>query len=124
MAGKSLYAKKATLNTLIGAGAYVALYKNNPGEDDTGDEVTGYTRLKTTFSAPLKEKGLTLCANSDLIDYAARNGGYGTITHIGLRDAATGGNLLYYAELPRSIKSVDDTRPVRFEPGELKVVED
>lgn len=124
MSGKSTYAKKATLNHLVGAGAYVALYKNNPGDDDTGDEVTGYTRLKATFSEPLKEKGLTLVANADLIDYIARPGGYGTITHIGLRDAVTGGNLLYYAELPRHIKSVDDTRPVRFEPGELKVVED
>lgn len=124
MAGKSVYAKRLTLNALIGGGAYVALYKNNPGEDGTGDEAEGYTRLLVTFNAPEKVKGLTLCANNEAIEYPAKTGGYGTITHIGLHDSATGGNLLYYAELQRDIKSIDETRTIKFAAGELKVVED
>lgn len=123
MAGKSSFAQRATLNALVGGGAYVALYKNNPGEDNTGDEVQSYARIKAEFNAPVKEKGLMICANTNQISFPAKTEGYGTITHVGLFDAQTAGNLLYYAQLQRDIKSVDGSRPVVFAVGELKVVE-
>lgn len=122
--GKSTYLQQKTLADALGANVYLALYRNSPGDDDEGDEITGYTRLPVTFTAPSRKKALMMCENSNTVTYPPKSGGYGTITHVGLRDAETGGNLLYYAQLKRAIRSTNDKAPVEFLAGELKVSED
>jgi hypothetical protein len=82
---------------------YLALYTSNPTEAGTGTETTygGYARQEVTFSAPTN--GVT--SNSADIIFPGVASGTPTITHVGIRDALTGGNLLYYSSLssPKSL---------------------
>lgn len=86
---------------------YVALYTSDPTKADTGQEVKGgaYARQTVTFSAPAIEGGKQTIKNSAQIQYAVATADWGLVTHVGLRDAATGGNLLYFGQLdnPRTI---------------------
>ncbi|WP_217597176.1 hypothetical protein [Cohnella sp. GbtcB17] len=90
---------------------YVALYTSNPTAADTGTEVSGgsYARQAVTFAAPAAVSGKQTVKNSADITFPTATADWGNITHVGLRDAATGGNLLYYGALdnPRSILTGD-----------------
>jgi hypothetical protein len=79
---------------------FLALYTNDPTDADTGTEVTGgsYVRQAITFSAP--SNGAT--SNSSAIEYPQCTADWGTITHVGIRDAVTAGNLLYHTALDTS----------------------
>lgn len=90
---------------------YVALYTTNPTAADTGQEVSGggYTRLPIVFGPPAIEGGKPTIKNIADIAFAIATASWGTLSHIGLRDAVTGGNLLYFGALesPRSILAND-----------------
>lgn len=93
------------------ATVYLALYTSNPTDADTGTEVSGgsYVRQAVTFSAPSQVGGKATILNSSDITFPVATADWGTITHIGLRDASTSGNLLYYGAItnPRSILTND-----------------
>lgn len=76
---------------------YVALYTSDPTAADAGTEVSvgGYVRQIATFAAPTNGSG----TNSTNIVFPAATVAQGTITHIGIRDALTSGNLLYYGPI-------------------------
>lgn len=76
---------------------YMALYTSDPTDADVGTEVSApsYSRTAVTFAA--SSNGVT--TNTNLVLFPAATTDWGTVTHIGLRDALTGGNLLYYAPL-------------------------
>jgi len=107
------YAKAATiLNQEFRTDpVYLALYTSNPTGNDTGTEVSGggYTRQPITFSAPALEGGKQTIKNDAKVEFPVAEGDWGTITHVGIRDAATGGNLIAFAELeaPRTILAGD-----------------
>ena len=90
---------------------YLALYTSNPTPNDTGTEVSGagYARQPITFSAPALEGGKQTIKNSAKVEFPVATADWGTITHVGIRDAATGGNLIAFAELaaPRTIMAGD-----------------
>ena len=108
------------------ANIHVALYTVSPGEDDTGTEVTGgsYARVSTTNDAtnwPAAVDGSK--QNGTEISFPTPTDSWGTVTHFGLRTAATGGTLLYYGALdtPQAIASGNI---VRFPVGSLTITED
>jgi hypothetical protein len=78
---------------------YVALSKANPADDNSGlDEpaVGAYARVvKDTWSAA--SGGAT--SNTGAITFPQATIGWGTVTHFAILDAATVGNLLFYAAL-------------------------
>ena len=80
---------------------FISLYTTDPGEADTGTEVTGtsYARTAVTFNAA---SGGSATNNGDVTFPAAGSGGWGTVTHIGVHDAASAGNLLFYGALTAS----------------------
>lgn len=104
---------------------YLALYTSNPTAADTGQEVSGgaYARQAVTFGAPTSENypiyhpttgqlvavSKQTIKNSNIIVLPTATADWGQITHVGIRDAATGGNLLYFGtlETPRSILTND-----------------
>lgn len=90
---------------------YLALYTSDPTAADTGSEVGGgaYARQPITLSAPSPESGKQTIKNTDDIEFDVATADWGTVTHVGIRDAATGGNLLYFGplETPRTILSGD-----------------
>jgi hypothetical protein len=77
---------------------YAALYTSAPTDADTGVEVSGggYARQVVTFVNP--SNGIT--SNSTDIAWPAATGAWGVVTHVGIRDAAVGGNLLFWGQLP------------------------
>ena len=76
---------------------YLALYTSDPTDADSGTEVSGgsYARQSITFGAP--SNGVS--TNSAAIEFPQATGSWGTITHVGIRDALTTGNLLYHTPL-------------------------
>lgn len=82
---------------------WVALFTTNPTDANTGTEVittggSNYVRQPVTFSAPSNGVG----SNSGQVIWSPASIPFGTITHIGLYDASTGGNLLLYGVLTAS----------------------
>jgi len=80
---------------------YLALYTSNPTGSDTGTEVAGggYVRQAVTFGAPALVGGKETIKPTSDIQLPVASADWGNITHAGIRDAATGGNLLYYGPL-------------------------
>lgn len=101
----------------------VALFTAAPSDSGGGTEVTGgsYARatlnpLDANWSAPSSGNGAT--ANIGAITFATPTANWGTVTHFGLFDATSGGNLLIWGSLsPAAIINIGDT--VSFQPGQL-----
>jgi hypothetical protein len=95
---------------------YVALYTDDPTDADVGTEVTGgnYARQSVAFGAP--SDGAT--DNSSDITFPTATANWGTITHAGLRDAVSGGNLLFHSALAAS-KVVDNGDTFKLNAGDL-----
>jgi hypothetical protein len=97
---------------------FVALYTTDPTDADTGTEVSGngYARQSVTFSAP--SNGAT--SNSSAVEFPQATGSWGTVAYIGLRDASSGGNLLYHTALDAS-KTIATGDVFRIAIGSLSV---
>lgn len=97
---------------------YLALYTDDPTDADTGTEVTGngYVRQAITFGAP--SNGVS--TNSAAIEFAQATGSFGTVTHVGIRDALTAGNLLFHTPLDAS-KTIATGDVFRVAAGSLSV---
>lgn len=97
---------------------YMALYTSNPGDDDTGTEVSGngYQRQPVTFSAASNRQ----IVNSNQVEFPEATGPWGTITHFGLRDAETGGNLLFYGALTAPV-TIGQGQQLIFRAGDIIV---
>jgi hypothetical protein len=106
MTSASNYLEAALLNHVFRgiamsspATVYVALYTSDPTDADTGAEVdddgTAYAREAVAFGAPSSG----VIANTADIEWAEATGSWGTVTHVGIRDADTGGNLLAHGQL-------------------------
>jgi len=125
MAEMSNYLENALINVTLRATAYtapttvyVALYTTDPTDADTGTECSGtsYARQSVTFSSP--SNGAS--TNSAAVEFPQAGGSWGTITHIGLRDASTAGNLLYHTALDAS-KTIATGDVFRIATGSLSV---
>lgn len=107
MAEMSNYLENALINATLRntsytspTTVYLALYLDDPTDADTGTEISGgsYARQAITFGAP--SNGTS--TNSAAIEFPAATANWGTITHVGIRDALTSGNLLYHTALDAS----------------------
>jgi len=125
MAEMSNYLENALINgTLRGTTytapttTYLALYTSDPTDADTGTEVTGgaYARQSITMGAP--SNGVS--TNSSAIEYPQCTLTWGTVTHVGIRDALTSGNLLYHTPLDTS-KAISTGDIFRVAVGSLSV---
>lgn len=101
---------------------YVALFTSNPAEDASGTEVsttgTAYARQSVTFSV----SGNT-ASNTAAIEFPTATASYGTVTHVGVYDASTAGNLIAYAALTTS-KAIDTGDVMRLPANDLDVTMD
>lgn len=129
MAGKSDYLENKILEHVLKntaytspATVYVALFTAPPSDAGGGTEVSGgaYARTAVTFGAA---SGGAI-ANSAAVEFPVATGAnWGTITHFGIFDASSGGNLLYWAALNAS-KVVNDGEQFKVAIGDLDVTED
>jgi len=100
------------------ATVYVSLHTASVGDDGTGAEVTGgaYARQAIAFGAPSNG----VAANSGVITYPTATAAWGTVTHFGIWDAVSGGNLIYWAPLTAS-KVIDLGDIAKFNTGDVTI---
>ena len=79
---------------------YVGLFTSDPTDAGSGTECTGgsYARIAVAFNAPSNG----VCTNSANVIFNQATDNWGTISHIGLHDAVTTGNLLFHTILDSS----------------------
>jgi len=99
---------------------YVALFTSDPSDGDSGTEVSGggYTRQTVTFTT----SGATT-SNDSAVEYATATANYGTVSHIGIYDASSAGNLLAHASLTSS-KTIETGDVFRIPAGDLDITLD
>lgn len=125
MAALSDHAEKLLLDFLMTTGTatrptnwYVALYTGAPSDSGGGTEVSGagYARQAVTFDAATSPGGTT--SNSGDVSFTAAGGNYGTVTHLGIFDASSSGNLLWHGALTAD-KTVEDGDTITFTAGNI-----
>ena len=101
---------------------YMALFTSNPADDASGTEVStsgpAYARQSATFTV----SGDT-ASNSAAIEFPTATASFGTVSHVGVFDASTGGNLIAYAALSTS-KAIDTGDVFRIPSGDFDVTLD
>lgn len=97
---------------------YLALYTSDPTDADTGTEITGgsYVRQAITFGAP--SNGTS--TNSAAVEFPQATADWGIISHVGIRDAVTSGNLLFHTALDAS-KTINNGDVFKITAGNLSV---
>ena len=100
------------------AQVYLALYTTDPTDADTGTEVSGgaYARQAIDFNAAAA--GST--SNSAQIDFPTATANWGTVSHFGIRDAATLGNLIIHGAWDTA-KAINTDDIFRLPAGNLTV---
>lgn len=125
MAAISNYLENALINGTLRATSYsapstvyVALFTSDPTDAGSGTECSGtsYARQSATFAAPSNGASST----SADVQFPQAGGSWGTITHFGIYDASTAGNLLYHGALTVS-KTIDTGDVFKIASGSLTV---
>ena len=125
MAEMSNYLENALINATLRATTftspatvYVSLHTADPTDAGTGTEVSGgsYARQSASFASPSNGASAT---DAD-ITFPQATGSWGTVSHIGIWDALTTGNLLYHTQLDAS-KTIDVGDIFKIASGSLTV---
>lgn len=123
MSAFSDYAEQGILGYLLRGGTfnqptgtYVALFTSDPTDAGTGNEVadSAYARqdaadggaISTGWTAPSESGSGYVSSNAKALEFPAIADGQVTVTHFGIYDAATGGNLLFHGAFTTS-KTLD-----------------
>jgi len=134
MAGsKSNYLEAKLLDHVLGAAVYTppsivyaALYSVAPDDTGGGTEISGngYARVPVNndlINWPLAS-GTTTKVNGVYFTFPAATASWGTIAAIGIFDAATSGNLLYWADITSATVNTSDI--VRIAPSGITITSD
>ena len=128
MAEMSNYLENALVNATLRnttytspATVYVALFTTDPTDAASGTEVSGgsYARTSVAFAAP--SNGAS--ASSADCTFPTCTSTWGTVSHIGIFDASTSGNLLYHTPLDTS-KTIETGDIFKIASGSLTVTLD
>lgn len=113
---------------------YVGLLTAAPNDAGGGTEVSGgsYARVSVSSSlanwAGTQSAGSTVASsgtggqtsNNAAITFPTPTAGWGTVTHFGIYDAASGGNLLFYGQLTIA-KTINEADTVTFPAASLSI---
>lgn len=125
MSAMSDYLENEILDHILGTGAYtmpttvyVGLSTGSFGDDNSGTELTGnnYARVSAAFSAAAS--GTT--SNSAAIEFAAATGSWGSVSHFGIFDAASAGNLLIHGAFTTA-KTIASGDILKISTGDLDI---
>jgi hypothetical protein len=127
MAEMSDYLENAILNATLNAtnytaptNPYVSLHTADPTDDGSGAELSGGGYARQTASFPTASgTGGSVSTDAD-ITFPTATSSWGTVSHIGIWDASTGGNLLYHTALDSS-KTIDSGDIFKITSGNLTV---
>ena len=127
MAEMSNYLENAMLNATLNntafttvATPYISLHTADPTDDGSGAEVSGgsYARTSASF-ATASGTGGSVATDAD-VTFPTATASWGTVTHIGIWDASSSGNLLYHTALDSS-KTIDTGDIFKITTGNLTV---
>jgi hypothetical protein len=134
MSALSNYLENALLQELFNAtnlappATHVALFTTDPTDAGNGTEVSGgsYARKLVSptggtapaWAAAAENAPGYKVVNADAISFATASASWGTITHFGIFDAGTAGNLLMHGSLAEA-KTVGSGDTFRFGAGDL-----
>ena len=128
MAAASDYVENRTLDFWLKANSqtssapstvYVSLHTGSPVDDDSGaNEVSGggYARQSAAFGT-ISNGSVSTNAT---ITYPVATGNYGTVSHIGIYDASSSGNLLFHGAVTTS-KTIETGDQFQISSGNLTV---
>ena len=125
MSALSDYAENKVLDVL-GANAtftapsnvYLGLSTGSLGDDNSGTELTGnnYSRVSVSFGAAASGT----MSNDAAIEFAAATGSWGSVSHWGLFDAASSGNLLVHGSFTTA-KTIASGDVLKVATGDLDI---
>ena len=125
MSAMSNYLENALVNATLRNTAYtspttvyVGLFTTDPTDAGSGTEVSGgsYVRQSATFAAPSNGASST----SADVTFPQATANWGTVTHFGVFDASTAGNLLDHGALTTS-KTIETGDVFKISSGNLTV---
>ena len=107
MAALSNYAENEMLDHMLGTGSFTApsnvflsLWTSDPTDAGSGTELSGsgYVRKDINFGAASSG----VATSSGVVTFDTASGSWGSVTHIGIHDAVSSGNLLFHGALTAS----------------------
>lgn len=121
----SLFSATLRGGTYVGASVFAALFTTNPTDAASGAELADSAYLRQRAHATVPSDGFTAPvngsgANTRTLVFPAIADVSVTVTHWGLFDAQTGGNLLYHAPL-QNPKTLDPSDVLSFPVGSMVV---
>ena len=125
MSAMSDYIENEILDHILGTGAYtmpttvyVGLSTASFNDDNSGTELTGnnYAREAATFTAAAS--GTT--SNSAAVEFNAATGSWGLVSHFGIFDALSGGNLLLHGAFTTA-KTIGNGDILKIPTGDLDI---
>jgi hypothetical protein len=125
MSALSDYAENKVLDVL-GANAtftapsnvYLGLSTGSLGDDNSGTELSGnnYSRVSVSFGAAASGT----MSNDAAIEFAAATGSWGSVSHWGLYDASSSGNLLLHGSFSAA-KTIASGDVLKVATGDLDI---
>ena len=117
----TLYSQTGTWHIALLTSAYD---EASAGGAEVSTSGTGYARIGVTRNSSSWTKTLATntysVANTNIITFGTPSANWGSITHVGLFDASTSGNLVLQAQL-QFAKTINNGDPApKFNAGELK----
>ena len=95
---------------------YVGLYTSDPGDGNTGTEVSGGSYARQVLNVTTATGGIV--TSSADVTFPQATGSWGTISHIGLLDALSSGNLLMHTPLTTS-RTIETGDVLKISTGSL-----
>jgi hypothetical protein len=128
MSAMSNYLENEILDHILGTGSYtmpsavyIGLSTGSFGDGNTGTELTGsgYARVAATFNAAASGTA----DNASAIQFAAATGSWGSVSHFGVFDAASSGNLLIHGAFSAA-KLIEEGDILKIDAGDLDISAD
>lgn len=143
MANMSDYLENEIIDHIFRAGTFtaptviaVALFTAAPSDSGGGTEVTGGSYARVDVGATDTDWNATqggtsgdstgtsgLTDNASDVTFTTASASWGLVTHIGIFDNTSGGNLLFHGALTAS-KTIDDGDTFKFTAGDLDITLD
>lgn len=100
---------------------YIGLFTSDPTDTGSaGTEVSGGSYARTSVSFTISGNEAT---NSAAVEFPEATGSWGTITHIGVMDASSAGNMIVHSALSAS-KTIASGDVFRINAGDLDITLD
>jgi len=125
MSSLSDYLENEVLDHILSVGSYtmpanvyVGLSTGSFGDDNSGTEITGnnYSRVVASFGAAASGTS----SNDAAIEFAAATGSWGSVSHFGIFDAASSGNLLIHGAFTTA-KTIASGDILKIPTGDLDI---